>query len=191
MPRTLHCLVAMAAVFVAGTPLAQTQGPAGSGAPTVRTTDSAPSAAATEFVRKAAIGNLFEIETSRLALERTQSAEVRAFARQMVDDHGKLAAQMQQTLQQPNRGVPVPTELDPPHAGKLDALRKTEGDEFDRRYLGMQLQAHTQALALHRAYAERGDQPELRSFAETAMALVERHLRHVQALAAGQPGARG
>ncbi|BBK40469.1 hypothetical protein STVA_04890 [Allostella vacuolata] len=191
MARTLHCLVAMAAVFVAGTPLAQTQGPAGSGAPAVRTTDSAPSSAATEFVRKAAIGNLFEIETSRLALERTQSAEVRAFARQMIDDHGKLAAQMRQTLQQPNRGVPVPTELDPPHAGKLDALRKSEGGEFDRRYLGMQLQAHKQALALHRAYAERGDQPELRSFAETARAIVERHLRHVEALAAGQPGARG
>ncbi|BBK35951.1 hypothetical protein STAQ_10290 [Allostella sp. ATCC 35155] len=164
--------------------LAQVHGPAGSPVPEVRTTRSAPRDAAEEFARKATIGNMFEIETSRLALERSRNPDIRAFAQRVTADHGRLAAQMLQTMQPPNRGVATPDALDEAHARKLATLREAEDDRFDRLYLQMQVEAHEQAVALHGAYAEDGEHVGLRSLAATAKPIVEEHLRRVRELAA-------
>ena len=42
---------------------------------------------AEDFVHSAAVGDMFEIEASMLALQRSQSENIRDFARQMIDDH--------------------------------------------------------------------------------------------------------
>ena len=42
-----------------------------------------------DFVDKAAEGGIAEIETSRLALEKSQSADIKAFANMMITDHSK------------------------------------------------------------------------------------------------------
>jgi putative membrane protein len=184
MNMFLAGLLALAAGLAVPTAArAQAHGPAGSPTPDVRTTESAPSDATVRFVRQAAIGDLFEVQAGEIALERARDAKVKAFARMMVDDHTRLSTQLKQTLQQPNRGVPVPARLDPPHEQKLAELRKAAPADFDRLYLAMQVQAHEEALALHRGYAADGDQPELRSLAETAKSIVEEHLRRVRELA--------
>src|SRR4028118_125586 len=43
--------------------------------------------AAAEFVNKAANSNMFEIQSSQAALEKTQNDHVRQYAQQMVQDH--------------------------------------------------------------------------------------------------------
>ena len=76
-------LVACAALPVPGLGQersAQVHGPAGSPVPEVRTTRSAPREAAEAFARKATIGNMFEVQTSRLALDRSRDPAIRAFA---------------------------------------------------------------------------------------------------------------
>lgn len=42
-----------------------------------------------DFVDNAAAGGIAEIETSRTALEKSQSADIKAFANQMITDHSK------------------------------------------------------------------------------------------------------
>ena len=46
-------------------------------------------ATSNDFVDKAAAGGIAEIETSRLALEKSQSADVKAFANMIITDHSK------------------------------------------------------------------------------------------------------
>lgn len=170
---------------------AQVHGPAGSPVPEVRTTRSAPRDSAEAFARKATIGNMFEVETSRLALERSRDPAVRGFAERMMADHGRLADQMLQTMHPPNRGVAMPDRLDETHSRKLQALRDAPDDRFDPLYLQMQLAAHEEAVALHSAYAEDGEHVGLRSLAATAKPIVEEHLRRVRELAArAQPAGR-
>lgn len=181
-------LIGAAAVSLAISilPAAHAQGPAGTPVPPTRSTESAPSEAARQFVEKAAIGDMFEIQSSQLALERSRDEAVKAFAQMMVDDHRRLSAQMKQTLQPPNQGVAVPDRLDAKHREMMERLRAAEGAEFDRLYLQMQLAAHEEALALHNRYAAEGDHQELRSLAESAGPIVAGHLDRLRGITAGR-----
>jgi putative membrane protein len=55
---------------------------------------SGPESADVEFIRKASEGGLKEVEAGKLASEKASNAEVRAFAKQMVDDHSKSNAEL-------------------------------------------------------------------------------------------------
>src|SRR5579884_4289399 len=61
------------------------------GAANTENAGQAPSTA--DFVKNAAIGGLFEIESSRLALRKHARSD-RRFAERMIRDHGRLAAQL-------------------------------------------------------------------------------------------------
>ncbi len=52
------------------------------------------SKAAQNFVQKASAGDQFELMTSRLALQKAQSADVKSFAQRMVDDHTMNAQEL-------------------------------------------------------------------------------------------------
>jgi len=139
--------------------------------------------AADSFVQNAAVGDLYEIASSELALERTTSPEVRAWATQMIDDHMTSAHQLSAALEMnETQGVAaIPTELDTRRRKMYEHLESAPADKFDRAYLDQQLLAHEETLTLLRTYASEGDNPQLRSFALGAAPVVARHLSHVKA----------
>ena len=125
--------------------------------------------------RKAAASNLFEIQSSRLALQRSRNPAVRHLARQMIADHTALAARMNAMLAR-NGIRPSPPVLDSAHRYLLRQLAATPAPAFDRVYLGQQLNAHVQALSLLSRYERGGTNPVLRSGAANALPVVEQHL---------------
>jgi len=139
--------------------------------------------AADSFVQNAAVGDLYEIASSELALERTASPEVREWAKQMIDDHMTSAHQLSVAMEMnETQGVaPIPTELDARRRKMYEHLEGAPQDKFDAAYLDQQLLAHEETLTLLRTYASEGDNPQLRSFALGAGPEVARHLSHVKA----------
>lgn len=135
-----------------------------------------------DYVAAAAAGDLFEIESSKLALETSRNDEIRAFARMMVDDHTRMSQALKDTVIGAGLDIPIPTAPDGDEAQRLAALRGA-GDDFDRQYVGMQVQAHEQALHLHQSYAADGDNAELRAIATTAVPVVTAHLEQIRAIA--------
>lgn len=59
---------------------------------------------AVEFVRKAAIGDMYETQSSQLASQRAQNQQVKQFAQEMVQDHTKTTQQLQQLVQRLHTG---------------------------------------------------------------------------------------
>ena len=57
----------------------------------------------------------------------------------------------------------------------IDHLRDAPDDDFDKMYLDQQKLTHQEAIALHRGYAENGDNPQLRSVAAGGLPMVVRH----------------
>ena len=49
-----------------------------------------------EFIDKAGMIGKVERQASQLALDRSSNPNVKAFARRMVDDHGRLAAELRE-----------------------------------------------------------------------------------------------
>lgn len=136
---------------------------------------------ASAFVPAATSSNTFEIRSSRLALERTQSPPIRQFATQMVEDH--TAAGRQMTAAASAAGITPPSEpLMPRHRAMLDELRASPDAEFDRRYVAMQTTAHEEAVTLFSSYADGGDVPALQSFARATLPTLRQHYEHVQGL---------
>jgi hypothetical protein len=89
-----------------------------------------------DFVREAAISDMFEIESSKLALLRSDSA-TKDFATQMIGDHSKTTAELKSAARTAN--IPLPTVLDGSLRVKLDKLRGLDGTAFTRQYLDDQV----------------------------------------------------
>ena len=135
--------------------------------------------------RKAAASNLFEIQSSRLALQKSRNPAVRRFAKRMIADHTALAARMNAMLAR-NGMRPPPPVLDPAHRYLLRQLAATPAPAFDRAYLGQQLNAHVQAVNLLSGYERRGASPVLRSAAANALPVIEHHLAMVRRMERGR-----
>jgi putative membrane protein len=132
-------------------------------------------------MQMAASGDMFEIESSRLALQMSRNPAVQSFAQTMISDHTRLSSEMIAAAQAANL-PPPPMQMMPHHAEMLQRLRSAPAGQFDMMYKRDQLAAHQEALNLHRSYAEGGDLPALRAVAARAVPAVEMHLGHVESL---------
>lgn len=133
--------------------------------------------AAPAFVAAAASSDLFEIESSRLALQRTQNPMLRMHAEWMIRDHTNTSTQLRAAARSVGLGVPM--QLLPRHAAMLDELSRAGGN-FDGVYHRQQVASHQQALALMINYARRGDVPRLRGAAAAGVPVIRGHLDHLR-----------
>jgi len=136
-----------------------------------------------DFVSKATISNLYEIETSKLALQNATRDDVKTFAQRMIDDHSKAAVDMKAALSGAS-AQNAPQALDDTHKAALDALGKTTGASFDSGYIAEQKTAHDDAVTLFTDYSKGGDDPKLKDFAAKTLPTLVAHQQHVQKLAA-------
>jgi putative membrane protein len=132
-------------------------------------------------LRIAASANLFEIESSRLALLRSQSSAIKEFADRMVGDHTRAASRARQVLGEMGASLP-PLMLEPSHQQKLDALKGAANPQFDEACVEAQYTEHVEAIALVREYARSGDSERLKALAAEALSVLQSHLDHVTRL---------
>jgi putative membrane protein len=70
----------------------------------------------------------------------------------------------------------------------VQQLQGTQGAEFDRVFAQQQLQSHQTAVELFRAYAQSGDNAQLKQWAAQTLPSLEEHLRQAQQLQRGTQG---
>ena len=134
-----------------------------------------------------AIANMAEIETGKLALSKSQSAEVKTFAQQMIDDHGKAQAEVQALAQ--SKGVTLPTELDAKHKAMSAKLEKLSGDAFDKAYMKQAgLADHKATHAKLKSITRNAKDPDVKATAEKTMPTVEQHLKAAQQMSTAKAG---
>lgn len=126
------------------------------------------------YLNQATAADIFEIESSRLALERSRDPAVRALATRMLDEHTRSSAKMEAASKALGMKSQV-SAVGGVAAQRLAQLRNTSGAEFDRMYLSMQAEAHEQAYNVHSGYAAHGETPQLRSLASEMATLVQQH----------------
>jgi putative membrane protein len=135
-----------------------------------------------DFVKKAAIANKFEIDSSQLALKQSQDDGVKAFAQQMIDDHTKAGDAFGDALKSAKTPMTPPTDLDKSHQKDMDKLGKLQAASFDKQYIKMQVSAHKDAVKLFTDYSKKGDDASLKNFATTTLPTLQQHLDSVNKL---------
>jgi putative membrane protein len=137
--------------------------------------------------------NMDEIQTSQVALQRSQNAQVRQFAQQMITEHTAVDQQMQQMLQakgmamQPNAAAQAAMQAT---AATVANLGRRTGMDFDRAYMMHQVQAHRWTLtSLDRTLIPSTRDPEMKSFLSTRVRpAVAMHLEVAERMHASMGG---
>jgi putative membrane protein len=132
-----------------------------------------------DFVQEAAISDMFEIQSSKVASTKLSGPE-KNFADQMVTDHTKTSAELSAGATGAN--VPIPTAMDSSHQKMLDKLNSLSGDDFRKQYFGDQVSAHKDAVSLFERYGKGGDNPKLKDWASTTLPTLKHHLEMAQGL---------
>jgi len=148
------------------------------GAPMAAPATAAQSAA---YVAKAGAGDLWEIESSKALLAKSDNSEVRKFAQMMIDQHGQSTAKIKAAAAAAKVDVAAP-QLDPAQQTMLDEIKQADAGAIDAIYLRHQRAAHDAALALHRAYSEDGDTESLKTAAREIVTVVQMHRSHLDKL---------
>jgi putative membrane protein len=204
MRTTLPALAMLTALAACGRSERETTAATTPADPAVATTATAPAtppaaaAAATdpavaEYAATAASSDMYEIQSSQLALRSIRSPAVRTFAEQMVSDHQTSSAGLAQALADAGAAPPPATMLDK-HRQQLSELETAAGRgvaELERTYLAQQRAAHQEALALHRGMAGNSAAPApLTAFAARTAQTVEMHASMLGRLAGASEAAR-
>ncbi|AXJ96005.1 MULTISPECIES: DUF4142 domain-containing protein [unclassified Sphingomonas] len=133
------------------------------------------------YVAMAGAGDQYEIQSSRLVMQTTRNAELRAFAEMMVRDHTNSTAEVKAAARQAGLTVPPP-RLDAKGSRDIAALRGAKGTARDGLYVTQQKAAHARALALHRGYAANGTAAPLKAVAGKIAPVVQTHLTALQSM---------
>lgn len=137
---------------------------------------------ADEFIRLAETGNMFEVQSGRLALDRSKRQDLHDFAQQMVNDHGKSSEQLRNLMQQDAalHGMQMPQDLDPQRQRWMEQLRAAADKDFDDLYIQSQREALLIQVDMFRNYAEAGDNAQLKEWAGKMLPALKQQLERIQ-----------
>ncbi|MRV72937.1 DUF4142 domain-containing protein [Duganella sp. FT92W] len=139
------------------------------------------------MLKQLAQANIAEIEAGRIALDKSQNTEVKAFAQQMIDDHSKGLREVMTVAQ--SKGVVLPTEPDAKHKAMGKKLQRLSGDAFDREYAAQAgISDHKATHAYVQKVQSEAKDADVKALAAKLEPTVAKHLGHVETLSASLDG---
>lgn len=124
------------------------------------------------FVEEASAKGIAEVETGKLALEKSTSPQVKAFAQSMVDDHTAATKKLE-----------VSEDAELINQAKALILKLRGEESFDKAYANNQVMAHRETIELFRKAALSTD-ADISGFATATLPKLEHHLQQAEELAA-------
>jgi putative membrane protein len=142
-----------------------------------------------KMLQDLAQGNMAEIDAGKMALEKSQNAEVKKFAQQMVDEHGSALADVQALARAKN--VTLPDGAGAMAKTKAIALKALSGNLFDKEYAKRAgVGDHESTVKLLQKMQKDGKDSDLKALAGKMLPTVEQHLEMARALAASTSAAK-
>ncbi|MGH1572397.1 DUF4142 domain-containing protein [Methylobacterium sp. P31] len=135
-----------------------------------------------DFVTEAAISDMFEIQSSKLAQEK-KDTKADEFANKMISDHTASTDAIKSMVQSGKVKADIPASLDSKHQSMLDKLKGLNGDDFEKQYRSDQISGHKNTVDLYKRYAKGGGNADLKAFAEKTLPIVEHHQKMAEDLA--------
>jgi len=135
-----------------------------------------------EFVQKAAMSDMYEVQAGQIATQKGQSDAVKQFGQHMVDAHTQTTQELKGIVQAENIKVDLPTELDAKHKALIDDLNAASAQDFDKTYTKQQVKGHKDAADLFEHYSKKGDNAVVKQFASKTLPTIEEHLEAAKKL---------
>lgn len=134
-----------------------------------------------QFVEFAAQTDMVEANLGQMAQSAGSSQQVKDYGQMLATDHTNDFHQLYGIAQQAN--LNVPNAIDTEHnKAMIDPFQKLNGAAFDRRYAQEMVAGHTKAIAAYKKEAADAQNPALKSYAEQALPILQKHLDGAKAL---------
>ncbi len=128
-------------------------------------------------------GNRAEVAAGRLALQKSQNAEVKKFAQMMIDDHGKALTEVEALAQ--SKDTKLPDGMGAMHKAKEVALKALSGQMFDSQYAKRAgVGDHESTVKLLKKIQSEAKDADLKALADKMLPTVEHHLEMAKQLVA-------
>ena len=125
--------------------------------------------------------NIAEIESGKMALEKSQNAEIKKFAQQMIDDHNSALAEVQALARA--KGVTVPDGPGVMAKTKATAMKALSGNLFDTEYAKRSgVGDHEATIKLLNKIQKDAKDADLKALAGKMLPKVEAHLEMAKAI---------
>jgi len=128
------------------------------------------------FVEEVVNADNYRAAAAGLAMKKSPSPDVRDFGRMLWESSIENTSRLRWLLNQSDPGVVLPSQVTPQYMFVIDELVPVAGDAFDRRFIAQQTASLTQALALAQAYAQFGDDFDLKEFARRSVPKIQMQL---------------
>jgi putative membrane protein len=126
------------------------------------------------FLRDAIEGNLFEIQTANLAIQKSSDTNVQALAQRLFNDHTQLLEDARDLAHK--KHVQIPHSPAPLQKKEIDALKELSGNQFDRAYTSLMVADHYTDVHDFEEQAEKGHDKDVRTLATDAVPTLKAHL---------------
>lgn len=144
------------------------------------TNESKVSSDEANFMKKAALGGMMEVDLGQIALKST-NPKVKAFAQQMVTDHTKANNELKALAAK--SGILLPTAYPEEDKAHMDMMKKMTGAEFDKHYIGMMVTGHEKTVALFKTASSSRSKP-VSDFAKKTLPVITGHYEKAKAIQA-------
>jgi len=127
-----------------------------------------------EWAVKIADGGMLEVRVAELAQTNAKSSDVKSFAQMMIKDHSMANDELKALAEK--KGIALPATLSNSSQDKYDDLAKKTGKDFDEAYSDMMVDDHQKTVDAFKKEADKGNDPDIKSWASGKIATLEHHL---------------
>jgi putative membrane protein len=133
-----------------------------------------------QFMKMAADANMTEAHVGQMAQDQGATDAVKDFGKTLVGDHTKAYQDLQAVATK--TGENIPDGIDVKRMPAVESLAKLKGPAFDRAFARYEVQDHQKAIAAFKREADKGENADVKAYAQTTLPTLESHLKQAQEL---------
>lgn len=137
---------------------------------------------APRFVQRTGSLNIYLINSSKMALERSQNEAVRGFAQRLVEHHSAMQYDLA-AVNNSNVGGSMPSTMNADDTRRMGDLAGVDAPSFNANYMRNAIIMLDEELAIAKAQAANGKVESLRKFAAATVAKIDANLREAKTIA--------
>jgi putative membrane protein len=139
-----------------------------------------------QFVDFAAQTDMVEANLGQLAQNVSDSQPIKDYGEMLTTDHTNDYEQLNAAAQQAN--LNVPKAIDAEHnKAMIDPFQKLKPAAFNHKFIAEMIAGHAKAIAVYQKEAADAQNPAIKSYAEVALPVLQKHLEDAKDLEKSSP----
>jgi putative membrane protein len=126
------------------------------------------------FAVSATESSIMEVETGRIALQKTANPDIKEFAQRMIDEHTKTTDELKKMAA--TKKIELPVYINQDNQDKIKDLSNKSEVDFDNSYIDLMVNNHQNDLELFQKASDDLEDPELKTFAKNQTQTLASHL---------------